>query len=289
MNQERDRSMPGDSSDTGEPPAVDITGQSSALGRVQPDQSLASWLASHPDAMVSALGPNGAPLQMPTSIPLGLGHQVDTRSSFELVIPEDSRRVADTFVAALAHGVGVARIHMSNDPETRAPPPLSRPASRTRDHPACGDLWRGLRRRWPRIWSGQPNGSNRRSHGSGTMIKNETAAIISVDRATTLMLGWAASDLVGRSTLEFVHPDDQVRAIDNWMSRLTGRHGYTVQSARLRYLCKDGTWLWLETSNDFRGARRWHHRRRGPATGCVRGDGGGRGVAPERAVSPSVD
>ena len=85
----------------------------------------------------------------------------------------------------------------------------------------------------------------------GKMIKSETALIVSVDRASTLMLGWAASDLVGHSTLDFIHPDDQVRAIDNWMSRLTSNHGHSVQSARLRYLCKDGSWLWLETSNDF--------------------------------------
>jgi len=241
--------MSGGSSDTGEPPAVDFTGRSSALGGARVDQSLASWLASHPDAMVSALGPNGAPLQMPASIPLGLGHQVDTRSSFQLVIPEDSRRVADTFVAALARGVGVATIHMPNSPESAL---LLHYLDLREEH--------GIILRVVTADDGpedDPRGPVRATELQptkprlGTMIKNETASIMSVDRATTLMLGWAASDLVGRSTLEFVHPDDQVRAIDNWMSRLTGEHGYSVQSARLRYLCKDGSWLWLETSNDF--------------------------------------
>jgi PAS domain S-box-containing protein len=83
------------------------------------------------------------------------------------------------------------------------------------------------------------------------MTKNEVAIILSADQATTLMLGWAASELVGKPSLDLIHPDDHVRAIDNWTSRLLSNGGPTVQSARLRYLCKDGRWLWLETSNYF--------------------------------------
>src|SRR6202034_1540546 len=39
----------------------------------------------------------------------------------------------------------------------------------------------------------------------------------------------------------------------NWMAHLRSDHdhGPTVQAVRLRYLSKDGNWIWVETSNDF--------------------------------------
>jgi diguanylate cyclase (GGDEF)-like protein/PAS domain S-box-containing protein len=250
VGEEQGRSQSKAQSGEGGPRPVDAPDQSTAVGRIIAEQSLEAWLNSHPEAMLGAVGSNGAPVEMPTSIPLGPAHQVDARSYLELVLPEDSRTVADTFVVALTRGLGVARIHMSSDPEhalllhyldvrpehgviLRAVTSGDGPEDDSKEFVRATELLPTK----PRL---------------GTMIKNETAAIVSVDRATTLMLGWAESDLVGRSTLEFIHPDDHVRAIDNWMSRLTGDHGHTVQSARLRYLCKDGTWLWLETSNDFK-------------------------------------
>jgi len=232
----------------GEPPSIDSTSRLTALGGVLANQSLASWLESHADAMVGAVSPNGVPMEMPDSIPLGAGHQADTRSFLELVIPEDSRAVTDGFVAALARGIGVTKIHMSSNPENAL---LLHYLDLREEHgivlrvvtsgDGCEDDQRGPIRA-AELLPTRPR--------LGTMIKTETASIVSVDRATTLMLGWAASDLVGHSTLDFVHPDDHVRAIDNWMSRLIGEHGRSIQSARLRYLCKDGSWLWMETSND---------------------------------------
>jgi diguanylate cyclase (GGDEF)-like protein/PAS domain S-box-containing protein len=200
--------------------------------------------------MLGAVEANGAPVEMPTSVPLGPEHQVDARSFLELVIPEDSRTVADTFVAALTRGLGVARIHMSSDPERAL---LLHYLDVRSEHGiilravTSGEGTEDESMEFVRTTEWLPTKPR-----LGTMIKSELASIVSVDRATTLMLGWADSEMAGHSTLDFIHPDDHVRAIDNWMSRLTGDHGHTVQSARLRYLCKDGSWLWLETSNDFK-------------------------------------
>jgi diguanylate cyclase (GGDEF)-like protein/PAS domain S-box-containing protein len=220
-----------------------------ALIGARSDQTLVSWLDTHADAMVGAVSQIGAPVEMPASVPLGPEHQEDTRSFLELVVPEDSRAVTDAFVAALTRGVGVAKVHMSSDPDNSF---LLHYLDLREEHgiilrlvtpgDTVGDQYSEPIRA-DELASTRPR--------LGIMIKSETAAIISVDQAITLMLGWTAEDLVGHSTLDFVHPDDHVRAIDNWMSRLTREHGHSVQSTRLRYLCKDGTWLWLETSNDF--------------------------------------
>src|ERR1700683_2560461 len=98
-------------------PSDDSASRPPAPDGVVAERSLGLWLESHPEAIVGAVGPNGAPVEMPASVPLGSGHQVDSRSILELVIPEDSRAVTDAFVASLTRGIGVARIRLSSDPE----------------------------------------------------------------------------------------------------------------------------------------------------------------------------
>jgi diguanylate cyclase (GGDEF)-like protein/PAS domain S-box-containing protein len=61
------------------------------------------------------------------------------------------------------------------------------------------------------------------------------------------MLGWDVTDIIGQRSLEFIHPDDQERAINLWMECLT-QPGYTCRS-RLRHKHLDGRWIWLEMAN----------------------------------------
>jgi diguanylate cyclase (GGDEF)-like protein/PAS domain S-box-containing protein len=218
-----------------------------ALVEVSPVETLASWLGQHPDAFVGAVSPSGAPVGMPAEIVLGPAHQTDERSLLDLVVPEDTKAVADAFVAALTRGVGLTKIHMASQPDRalllqyldlrEVYGVLVRLVVTGGDDVAeagafCTDALAPSR---PRL---------------GVMLKDEVAKILSIDTATSLMLGWAETDMVGHSNLEFIHPDDHIRAIDNWMSRVTGAEVSTIQTVRLRYLCKDGSWLWLETSNE---------------------------------------
>ena len=210
--------------------------------------ALASWLRTHANALVASLDASGAPVEMPSSIPLSPSHRRDPRSVFELVLPEDSRAVADAFVAAVARGIGVADVHLSAHPEQAQTIQyldlreehgvilrLMFAGTASNDDPALSPPLDLVSHR-PRLCS---------------MTKSEVATILSVDLASTQLLGWEAEELVGHSTLDFIHPDDHVRAIANWTSRLAANREHSVQTVRLRYRCKDGEWLWLETSNDF--------------------------------------
>ena len=47
--------------------------------------------------------------------------------------------------------------------------------------------------------------------------KSDVAVLVEIDAATSQLLGWGAGDMVGRTSLEFIHPDDQQLAVDNWM------------------------------------------------------------------------
>jgi diguanylate cyclase (GGDEF)-like protein/PAS domain S-box-containing protein len=76
--------------------------------------------------------------------------------------------------------------------------------------------------------------------------KSHTAAILDIDSATTSILGWTADDMVGRRSLEFIHPDDQHLAIENWLRLRTNPEA--AVRARLRHRAFDGSWLWFEVS-----------------------------------------
>jgi diguanylate cyclase (GGDEF)-like protein/PAS domain S-box-containing protein len=220
-----------------------------ALLDVNSLDTLDAWLAEHPEALVGAVNPSGAPVEIPAAITLGPEHQTDQRSLLDLVVPEDTKAVADAFVAALTRGVGVSQIHMASEP-TRVL--LLRYLDLREQY---GVLVRIV------VTAGDDESSETRAFRAsnldvarprlGVMTKDDVAKILSVDTATSLMLGWAETDMAGHSNLDFIHPDDHIRAIDNWMSGVTADRVSTVQTVRLRYLCKDGNWLWLETSNEW--------------------------------------
>lgn len=75
------------------------------------------------------------------------------------------------------------------------------------------------------------------------------ARILSVDDATELLLGWEPSDLEGRAAVDFVHPDDVERALEAWLTMLSGAEPIPV---RLRYQQADGSYRWFEVHNQNR-------------------------------------
>ncbi|MEZ5245787.1 MAG: EAL domain-containing protein [Acidimicrobiales bacterium] len=85
--------------------------------------------------------------------------------------------------------------------------------------------------------------------------RNEIAELIWVDPLTEAMLGLDPSEMLGRSALHYVHPDDHGRGIDAWLSMLAGeppvRH-------RIRWATGDGGWRWVEVTHTDRLASDGH-------------------------------
>jgi diguanylate cyclase (GGDEF)-like protein/PAS domain S-box-containing protein len=77
--------------------------------------------------------------------------------------------------------------------------------------------------------------------------KNATAVMVDVDPAMPAILGWKSEDLVGKTSLDFIHPDDQSLAVENWMQMLTSDGA--PQPARVRHRRADGSWAWVEMTN----------------------------------------
>lgn len=80
--------------------------------------------------------------------------------------------------------------------------------------------------------------------------RDEMSHFVSFDDVATAMFGWVGSELIGRKSIDFIHPDDHERAIDNWLEML-GRPGHAARW-RGRFLRKDGDWMWVEITNHNR-------------------------------------
>jgi diguanylate cyclase (GGDEF)-like protein/PAS domain S-box-containing protein len=89
--------------------------------------------------------------------------------------------------------------------------------------------------------------------------KSDVAVLLDIDEATSQILGWSANEVVGRRSLEFIHPDDQALAVENWMQMLA-THG-PGRKVRLRHKHRDGSWIWLEMTN--------HNLLDDPAFNCI--------------------
>lgn len=93
----------------------------------------------------------------------------------------------------------------------------------------------------------------------GRLTKDSVAVFTDVDDATCQLLGWSREELLGRRSLEFVHPDDQDLAVAGWVELLASPG--TSRRLRLRHVRKDGGYAWFEVTND--------NRLDDPAHGCV--------------------
>ena len=203
---------------------------------------LSSLIEQHPDAVVAPMSAQGLTVPLPWTLVLE-GQQLSrSRTPVELVATPDLPAFVDAWERALtgggarvpvrladggtalmhlvdvreAHGVLVCLIVAEGDAEV-----VSRLVARDAPTP------RTCRVR-----------------------KNEMAVIVGVDEAFTQLLGWSAESTVGTRSLALMHPDDQSRAIDHWLSVLAvpGSSGRW----RGRHRRADGAWVWLEVTNHNR-------------------------------------
>jgi diguanylate cyclase (GGDEF)-like protein/PAS domain S-box-containing protein len=208
------------------------------------DSALQALLAEYPDAHVAAIGDEGLFVAMPSSIPLGEHRVMQARSTLDLVVPEERELVLRTWERARATGAAVAPIHLQVDPERSGVMHFldARPSHGVymgvlvgADGAALPDL-RAIPPRPPRI---------------ARVHKNELAVFCGVDEAITALLGWTADELLGHRSLEFIHPDDQERAIGSWTQMLS-EPDRAQPAIRLRHRRSDGTWAWFEVTNHNR-------------------------------------
>ncbi|MGI9613967.1 MAG: sensor domain-containing diguanylate cyclase [Acidimicrobiales bacterium] len=74
-----------------------------------------------------------------------------------------------------------------------------------------------------------------------------TGTVVAIGPAFTAMLGWKEEEIVGKSSLDFIHPDDHEAGIVSWIELLGREHSST--RLRQRFKTSRGEWIWCEETN----------------------------------------
>jgi diguanylate cyclase (GGDEF)-like protein/PAS domain S-box-containing protein len=211
------------------------------------ESALTTLLASHPDAIVAALEHRGFRIPLPDSFAIGDHHALEVprepTTMLSVVMPANRIAVVAAWERARKNGLGVTNVRALWDPETS----LTLGIVDARElygvwlavltHAGDGSS-AALDELDPQVVPSRPR--------QATMHKNMTAFITEVDANVTKMLGWTAEQLVGFRSSEFIHPEDQDRAVAAFMHLLSTM---VSQRVRVRHRCSDGGWLWVELEN----------------------------------------
>ena len=220
------------------------------------EATLYRLLAAHPDALVTAVAGVTDPerVAMPASL-LVENHQRldgDATALLEQVVPEDRGVIARLWGQTRVQGAAVAPLRMVADPgqasnlymlDLRRRHGVIVVVYTPGDDTAADHVLQAVQ---------LPALAPRLAHSR----KDAAALVTWVDAAFCQMLGWSAGEVVGRRINELVHPDDREMGIANWMEMLDSPG--PARPVRLRHLHQDGSWVWIEVTNNNRLANPDH-------------------------------
>ena len=212
----------------------------------EPDQGVGlaaeALLREHPDAMVCALANNGLIVPVPGSVALWGQSAIDGRALVDSVVTADRKVVIDLWRRVQLEGEGAASAGVRL---------LSKPSRWNTLH--FLDL-----RESHDVLLGVVVPSDETSEDDGevdelppaaprfsTLLEDEGGKVLGVDDAFTQMFGYTAEEIIGKSVLDQIHPDDQGRAVEGWLAMLSTHRD---QQTRLRRRLKSGGYTWVDTT-----------------------------------------
>jgi diguanylate cyclase (GGDEF)-like protein/PAS domain S-box-containing protein len=223
--------------------------------------ALDALLAHQPPLRVVAINPNGHFVPMPACVPVPEERVITgPASGLQLVVSGDIPALIKSWQAVLLQGITSVNVHLLRNPDEE----VRWCCIDTRDR--FGVLLGFI------VESTRPDTVGVAKDPAKvvfaavrpprwTATKDESAVIIDVDSAVTKLLGWDPAEMIGRRSIEFIHPEDLARATANWMDMLAGSIGCR---ARLRHQHRDGSWVWFEFIN--------RNRLNEPAYRCVQSE-----------------
>jgi diguanylate cyclase (GGDEF)-like protein/PAS domain S-box-containing protein len=197
-------------------------------------------LREHPDALVCGLASNGLIVPVPQSVGLWGQGLVEGRALVDNVVAADRSVVVRLWLRAQEEGAAADKVRM-----------LRKPSTWTTLHfldlrEVHGVLLGVVIPSDEEAHDGVPAEEQTPAAPRFCWLKeDESAKVITCDRAFTEMFGYSEEELVGNSVLDQIHPDDQGRAVEGWLAVVsTGMD----QQTRLRRRRKDGSWMWVDTT-----------------------------------------
>jgi diguanylate cyclase (GGDEF)-like protein/PAS domain S-box-containing protein len=197
-------------------------------------------LREHPSAQVCALAGNGLIVPVPQSVGLWGQGLIEGRALIDNVVAADRTAVVRLWISAQQEGAAATRVRMLASPAKWSTLhfidlrevhgvflgvilPSEEDAE---DAPQQQDLTPAA----PRFC---------------TLTEDEGARVLAADSAFTEMFGYTEEELIGKSVLDQIHPDDQGRAVEGWLAVISSNR---AQQTRLRRQRKDGTYMWVDTT-----------------------------------------
>ena len=219
-----------------------VVTRASRLSHAARESALRALLREHPDAWVVAIASSGLFTTMPPEVPLAGQSVIQGQSSgLEMVVPADQNLVLTAWQRVLTDGFASTAVHLPSDPDR----PVGINLVDVRDQ--YGVVLGVFVSFPPENAVGQPSPLVPRSC---RIHKDQGGVVTAADAPASGILGWAEDELLGQRMLDLIHPDDQNRAIANWMD-MVSRPGST-RRVRLRHRHRDGSWRWLEVTNHNR-------------------------------------
>jgi diguanylate cyclase (GGDEF)-like protein/PAS domain S-box-containing protein len=200
-------------------------------------------LDANPGAVLAAIGPEDRLVPLPASIELKGQSVFDEKTALDLIAPQDQALVLDAWSRIDDEPIVRVELHVLGSPDHLATVTFFD----VRDE--YGVRMVALEADDPSLMDRALETLDSMRRGVGHVSRDATAVFVAVDAATTAMLGWTPEELIGRRSIEIVHPDDHERAIEAWMAM---RGGTRTVRVRARYRHAHGHYVWVEVTNDNR-------------------------------------
>ena len=198
-------------------------------------------LREHPDALVCGLASNGLIAPLPGTVALWGQAALEGRAVVDVVVAADRKTVLDLWKRAPQEGAVKGKVRL-----------LSTPSRWMTLHfldlrEVHGVLLCIFLPTDEMAEAGEANGDDAEPAPAAprfsTLTEDEGGNVLDCDEAFTQMFGYAAEELIGKSVLDHVHPEDQGRAVEGWITMVSTRRN---QQTRMRRKRKDGSWLWVD-------------------------------------------
>ncbi len=197
-------------------------------------------LREHPGAQVCALAANGLIVPVPQSVGLWGQGLIEGRALIDNVVAADRTAVVRLWLAAQQEGSAATKVRM-----------LATPAKWSTLHfidlREVHGVFLGVILPSDEDAGEEPTELQTTPAAPRfcTLTEDEGARVVAADDAFTQMFGYTEQELLGKSVLDQIHPDDQGRAVEGWLAVISSNR---AQQTRLRRRRKDGSYVWVDTT-----------------------------------------
>jgi diguanylate cyclase (GGDEF)-like protein/PAS domain S-box-containing protein len=197
-------------------------------------------LREHPTAQVCALAANGLIVPVPQTVGLWGQGLIEGRALIDNVVAADRTAVVRNWLSAGQEGAAATKVRLLASPTKWS-------TLHFLDLREIHGVFLGVILPSDEDAGDAPTELESTSAGPRfcTLTEDEGARVVAADPAFTEMFGFSEEELLGKSVLDQIHPDDQGRAVEGWLAVISSNRS---QQTRLRRRRKDGSYMWVDTT-----------------------------------------